>query len=335
VAAQHARCVRIFTPGGEIPFAGHPTVGTAHVLAVTGELPLAGSTTRVVLEEGVGPVPVLIRAERVAGDASDDDGDDARDAGDSSRGAWRPVFAQLTTAKLPELGPPPPDSAALAEVLTLDPSDLADDGWAPAALSCGLPYLFVPLRSRDAVRRARVRLDRWEDVLRDYYTKEIFVFALGAERAGSDVRARMFAPAYNVPEDPATGSACAALAGYLAPRMPEGGQTTARAKKKGAKAAKGARAAKSARSAQRATGAVRGGAAKQAKQRTARASAAVGEVEADGDAPRTLRWVVEQGFEMGRPSIIDVEADVRGGAVTAVRVGGRSVLVSEGTITIP
>src|ERR671938_1540568 len=66
VAAQHTRCVRIFTPGGEIPFAGHPTVGTAHVLAATGAVPLAGSTTRVVFEEGVGPVPVTIRAARDA-----------------------------------------------------------------------------------------------------------------------------------------------------------------------------------------------------------------------------------------------------------------------------
>src|SRR5919202_6584798 len=92
VAAQHTRCVRIFTPGGEIPFAGHPTVGTAHVLAATGEVPLAGSTTLLVLEEGVGPVPVTVRAKRAAGD----------DAGGAAGDAWRPVFAQLTAAKLPE-----------------------------------------------------------------------------------------------------------------------------------------------------------------------------------------------------------------------------------------
>src|ERR671938_1256465 len=62
VAAQHARCVRIFTPGGEVPFAGHPTVGTAYVLAAIGEIPLKGDTTRIVLEERVGPVAVAIRA---------------------------------------------------------------------------------------------------------------------------------------------------------------------------------------------------------------------------------------------------------------------------------
>jgi trans-2,3-dihydro-3-hydroxyanthranilate isomerase len=82
----------------------------------------------------------------------------------------------------------------------------------------------------------------------------------------------MFAPGQSVPEDPATGSACAALAGYLGYRDP----TT------------------------------------------------------DG----TLRWTVEQGFEMGRPSILHVEADKAGGTITAVRVGGETVMVSEGTIAV-
>lgn len=58
----HTRRVRIFTPGGEVPFAGHPTVGTAHVLAAIGEIPLAGDSTSIVFEEQVGPVPVRIRA---------------------------------------------------------------------------------------------------------------------------------------------------------------------------------------------------------------------------------------------------------------------------------
>src|SRR3954469_22757410 len=76
---KHTRRVRIFTPGGEIPFAGHPTVGTAHVLAAIGEIALTGNETRIVFEENVGPVPVVIRA---------------RDG--------KPEFAQLSVAKLPE-----------------------------------------------------------------------------------------------------------------------------------------------------------------------------------------------------------------------------------------
>jgi trans-2,3-dihydro-3-hydroxyanthranilate isomerase len=245
----NTRRVRIFTPAAELPFAGHPTVGTAHVLAHVGEIPLIGERTSIVFEEGVGPVHVTIRAE-----------------------GGRPVFAQLTAAKLPVPGPPPPPRDALAEVLSLAPSDLLEGEFAPEAFSCGLPFLFVPLTNRDAVRRSRVKLDAWERTLRGSWAAELFVFALDPELPGSDLRARMFAPGLSVAEDPATGSACAALAGYLAKRT----------------------------------------------------------VRVDG----LLRWVVEQGFEMGRPSIIEVEADRRGGSVAAVRVGGSSVVVCEGTMTI-
>ncbi len=245
----HTRRVRIFTPGAEVPFAGHPTVGTAHVLAATGDVPLTGETTHIVFEEGVGPVPVSIRAK-----------------------GGVPVFAQLSVAKLPELGPPPAQRAAIAAVLGLDVADLLDDPWMPQALSCGLPFLFVPVRDLAAVAKARVRMDAWESTLKDAWASEVFVFARGGERPGSHFHARMFAPALNVPEDPATGSANAALAGYLAARNP-----------------------------------LRDG---------------------------LLPWRVEQGFEMGRPSILEVEADVAGGNVTAVRVGGASVVVCEGMMEI-
>ena len=245
----HTRRVRIFTPGAEVPFAGHPTVGTAHVLAAIGEVPLTGDLTRIVFEEGVGPVPVVIR---------------------SSNGV--PVSAQLSVARLPESGPVAASRDAIAATLGLDLSDLAGDDWSPEALSCGLPYLFVPVRDMAAVAKARVRMDAWDATLKGAWASELFVFARGGERAGTAFRARMFAPGLNVPEDPATGSANAALAGYLAARDPR----------------------------------------------------------RDG----LLTWRVEQGFEMGRPSIIDVEADVANGRVTAVRVGGASVLVAEGTMAI-
>jgi trans-2,3-dihydro-3-hydroxyanthranilate isomerase len=247
--ARNTRHVRIFTPGGEVAFAGHPTVGTAHVLASIGSIPLTGTTTAIVFEEAVGPVPVRIRATQ-----------------------GRPDFVQLSVAKLPEFGPPPPASAALAEVLGLDRGDLLDGDWAPQALSCGLPFLFIPLRDRAAVARARVKLDPWEKSLQGTWAPEIFVFARDGERPGSDLHARMFAPGISVPEDPATGSANAALAGYLAARDPM----------------------------------------------------------RDG----LLHWRVEQGFAMGRPSILEVEADVADGAVTAVRVGGASVMVCAGEMTI-
>ena len=254
---RHTRRVRIFTPGGEIPFAGHPTVGTAHVLVASGEVgapgggarePEADGELRLVLEEGVGPVSVLVRTER----------------GD-------PVFGQLSVAKLPEVVHRPADPAALAAVLSLDPGDLVGGSYAPEAVSSGIPFLMVPLASSDAVRRVSVRMDVWARTVKGTASSEIMVFATTGA-VGADVHARVFVPGLNVPEDPATGAACAALGGYLAARTPR------------------------------------------------------------DDA--TLRWTVAQGLEMGRPSTIHVEADKAGGRITAVRVGGTSVLVSEGRMRV-
>jgi trans-2,3-dihydro-3-hydroxyanthranilate isomerase len=247
--AKHTRRVRIFTPVYEMPFAGHPTVGCAWALAALGEIPLDGES-RIVLEEGVGPVPVYIR------------------------GAFkRPEFAQLSVAKLPETGPPPPGRTHLAETLSLDPSDILGGMNAPQAISCGFPFLLVPLRDLDAVRRARVRMDQWDAALKSYWAPDIMVFARDAERDGSVIRARVFVPGQGIIEDPATGSAAAGLGGYLA----------------------------------------------------ARESAPSG----------NFRYIVEQGFEIKRPSIIELEVDKAEGEVTAVRVGGSAVMVSEGMMDVP
>jgi len=246
---SHTARVRIFTPGGELQFAGHPTIGTAHVLATIGAIAIKGPETRIMLEEGVGPVPVTIRAT---------DG--------------RPEFATLSVAKLPEVGPPPPKRETLAAMLSLDATDVLDGDMSPQTVSCGTPFLFVPLRDRHAVARSHVRSDLWDAALEGYTTNMVMVFALDAERPGSDVRARMYAPTIGVPEDPATGSAAVALGGYLAAR----------------------------------------------------------DARFDG----TLRWVVEQGFEMGRPSILEVEADKQAGKITAARVGGKTVMVCEGSMTL-
>lgn len=248
-SAAHARRVRIFTPGAEVPFAGHPTIGTAVVLARIGEIPLTGDETRIVLEEGVGPVPVTIRA---------------RDGVATS--------AQLSVAKLPEIGPPPPARTTLAEMLSLEPSQLLGGPNGPQAVSCGLPFLIVPVKDRAAVAAAKVRMDVWEKTLARYWAPDIMVVARDPELEGSQLRARVFVPGLSVPEDPATGSCAAALAGYLAAR----------------------------------------------------------EAAPNG----SFRWVMEQGFEMGRPSILELEADKRDGAIVAVRVAGDAVLVSDGMMEI-
>ncbi len=242
--------VRIFTPARELPFAGHPTIGMAILLALLGSAPPADGGARVVLEEGVGLVPVTVRME----------------------GA-RAVFGQLTTARLPEVGPPAPSAGDLAGVLSLEADAVVvDERDRPEAVSCGLPYLMVPVRDRAALGRVTLAREQWRRVLRDYWAREVYVFCRDPELPGSAIRARMFAPELGVPEDPATGSAALALAGYLVPREP--------------------------------------------------------------GAAGTLRWTVEQGFEMGRPSLLHLEADVADGAVRAVRLGGAAVPVSEGTLKL-
>lgn len=246
---KHTRRLRIFTPAEELPFAGHPTVGTAFVLASLGEIPLSGAETRIVFEEGVGPVPVMLRG--------------------SGR---EPTFAQLTAAKLPETGPPPPGRTFLAELLGLDATDILGGMTSPQAVSCGLAFLFVPLRDRDAVKRARIRMDHWESTLKSYWAPQVMVFSRDPEQAGADVRARVFVPGLAVPEDPATGSAAAALGGYLGSR--------------------------------------------------------------DGATDGILRYLVEQGVEMGRPSYLHIEVDKRAGEITAVRVGGECALMMEGTLEV-
>ena len=246
----HDRKLRIFTPGAELPFAGHPTIGSAFVLASIGELALEPEGGSVVFEEGVGPVPVRIVSE-----------------------GSQPTYCELTTARLPEAGPPPPPLEEIAAALSLRPDQIRTDRLVPRAASCGVPYLFVPLRDDAALAEARPDLSAWERSLSDCWAPSVYLFVEAGGGRGVDFRARMFAPGLRVFEDPATGSAAAALAGYLA-----------------------------------ATG---------------------------GPGTGTLRWVIEQGVEMGRPSRLDVECDRSDGRIVAVRVGGSSVLVAEGRLSLP
>ena len=187
---EGTRRVRIFTPTAELPFAGHPILGTAFVLAAVGEVPLQGPATKIVFEVGVGPVPVVIEAEDGA-----------------------PVRTELSTAAPPERGPAPPPAAVLADCLRIAPEDIAGEA---TNASCGVPFLFVPLRSRDALARARIDLSEWESHLAGSWAPSPFVFTRDTGDTEVDVRARMFAPGLGVAEDPATGSAVAALAAVLA-----------------------------------------------------------------------------------------------------------------------
>jgi len=186
----HAARVRIFTPGGELPFAGHPTIGTAFVLASTGAVPREAS--EIVFEEGVGPVPVSIFR----------DGD-------------RVTHCRLTAARLPEQGPPAPAAQALAKMLSLADGEVLAGA---ACWSCGVPFLVVPVANLGALSRCALDLPRWRELLAGYPTQKVYPVA----RIDSLLwRVRMFAPGLGVAEDPATGSAAASFAGWLAQQLPQ------------------------------------------------------------------------------------------------------------------
>ena len=187
----HDRRLRIFTPAREVPFAGHPTIGTALVLATIGALELAGETTRITFEEGAGPVPVTIRA--VGG---------------------RPAFAELT-APVPPAVRPAPEPEALAAMLGLATADLRLDAGLPASASTGLPFLIIELEDAAALGRARLDQALWRRLLADAWAKEVYLVTRDVTGLAADFRARMFAPAADIAEDPATGSAAAALGGWL------------------------------------------------------------------------------------------------------------------------
>lgn len=239
------RRLRIFTIARELPFAGHPTIGAAQVLVEAGLAGVTGDLGSFLLEEQIGLVPISVNRQ--------------------PNGAW---FVQLTTPTLPQEGAPAPAVAELARLLTIEESDILQGADFPQFYSCGVPFLFVPLCDRGVLGRIRIDSAISRQIRATRGSSEVFAFSYDPERKGSDIRARMFADGLGIAEDPATGSAAAALAGYLASRAPKD----------------------------------RG----------------------------TLRWTIEQGFEMGRPSLLYLEVDMAQGAVTAVRVGGTAVRVSEG-----
>ena len=247
--------VRIFTPNVEVPFAGHPTVGTAVFLAhqlLARQSAVSKTNTAeltIILEENVGAVPVDVQIE---------DGE--------------PVFGRFTTAMLPEHRESPHSCQDLARMVGLSPEDVCPDGLYPEMVSCGLAYHIVPVRTIAAVRKASLDMALWKTMLADSWAHHVYLVCMEAEGEEADIRVRMFAPGSGVAEDPATGSAAAALGGYLS--------------------------------------------------------------KLDASEDGSLSWTVEQGIEMDRPSLIYVEADRSYGTTSAVRVGGRAILVSSGTMRV-
>jgi len=187
--AGQTRRVRIFTPTREIPFAGHPNVGTAFVLAAIGEFGEIRSQT-VTFEEDAGLVPISIHA---------DNGRVVR----CELAAPQPVSLGKTIA--PE---------RIAAAVSLSAADIVTATHAPQVASVGLPFVITELKDRATLGRARANPAAFESLLAEDVRPSLHFYAHAKD--GFDVRARMFAPLSGVPEDPATGSATCALAGLLA-----------------------------------------------------------------------------------------------------------------------
>jgi trans-2,3-dihydro-3-hydroxyanthranilate isomerase len=230
--------VRIFTPAAEVPFAGHPTLGTAYIIR---QEIVRRPVQQVNLNLKVGQIPV--RFDRQA---------DGRDI------LWM-TPKEATFGAVFEAG-------ELASMLKVNRADI-DTDFPIQSVSTGLPFVLLPLRSLEAVRRAGVVRDKWLDWVKDRPAKMLFVFCRQAVDPANHVHARAFCDYYGIIEDPATGSANSCFAAYLVKHRYFG---------------------------------------------------------ADQIDVR-----VEQGYEIGRPSLIYLKASNRGGAIHG-EVGGRVISIAQG-----
>lgn len=186
--------VRIFTPAAELPFAGHPVVGTHWVLAHLGRVALHEPLTQVRFQLGVGVLPadLHVAAGRVERVVMTQD---------------RPAFLDVLE-----------DIADLATGLGLPPEAIAHTGLPVQIVSTGIPQMMVPVRSLPEVQgldAAALNVAALGRACRAAGTQCVLVFSLETERPASTVHVRLFAPLLGVPEDPATGSANGALGAYL------------------------------------------------------------------------------------------------------------------------
>lgn len=241
--------VRIFFPGGEMPFAGHPTVGCAVLLAEMKYKAGCSFETEIRLEENAGLVPVKV--SRI---------------GDHPR-------AQFTAPVVPfAVDLPLPSIDLVAKALSLEPEDIGFDNHSHKVHQGGPRFFHVPVKTRAALARCVVAEPHWSKMIGALGVDNAYVYARGGDSPKAHFRARMFAPTGGIPEDPATGSATALLAAQL--------------------------------------------------------------LKAEALKDGTHQWQLKQGYEMGRPSDLFLEADVAGGALKAVRVAGQAVKVMQGTLEI-
>jgi len=183
--------MRIFTPGEELPSAGHPTVGSTFALAQTGVIDRGRE--HFVFGLPIGPVPVSLRWE-----------------GDDLSFVWM-------TQSLPTFGEPISDPARAAAALSLSPAAVAGTGHPVQVVSCGVPFVYVPLTTRSAVDGAAVNRDALDALFAaaNADVHGVFLFSTEVRGERATVYSRMFAPDIGVAEDPATGIASGPLGCYL------------------------------------------------------------------------------------------------------------------------
>jgi trans-2,3-dihydro-3-hydroxyanthranilate isomerase len=248
--AVNSAKVRIFTPGGELPFAGHPTVGTAVLLAELRAHDHLQNGVVIALEEKIG----LVRVEV------------SRRPGKAPRAVFAlPRLSENLNIDL--------DPALAARALGLDPLDIGFGAHGLSVWSAGVPFSMVPIRDLAAIGKIRCGdAALWTEAFGRAGREGIFAYTRETVQAHHHVHARMFWPSAGIVEDPATGSAVAAFSGL----------------------------------------------------------AATVELPEDG----LHQLVIEQGFEMGRPSLIALDLDIHGGRLVAAHIGGAAVRVSEGHLLV-
>ncbi len=185
----HTAKVRIFTPSAELPFAGHPTIGAAVLLATlryeNSERP---DDAIIVLEEGIGPVRVGVRF-----------------------GSGEATFAEFDVGKLPEEVGRAAPTDRLAAALGLAPNEIGFENHKPMRFTAGIPFTFVPVRNLAAMGRAVVRNQHWNEAFGSDGHAAAYLYCRETKHKKAAFHARMFAPEMLAGEDPATGSAAAAF----------------------------------------------------------------------------------------------------------------------------
>lgn len=248
----HTAKVRIFTPGMELPFARHPTVGTAIFLALQNRDQNRGEREGeedaiIVLEENVGPVRVGVRMR--PGEAP---------------------YAVFDVPKIAEEAGPARPSDAIAAALGIGVEEIGFENHVPSVFSAGNPFGFVPVRDLDVISRVQVMAQHWDEAFTADVNPAAFIYTRETVDPEAAFHTRMFWPAIGIGEDPATGSAVAALTGVI--------------------------------------------------QR----------FDAPGEGQYSA--IVEQGFEMSRPSRMTLEMEIKGAELKHARIGGHAVPVMEGRL---